>query len=294
MRLGTVLVNGRATTVADRAGALVDLCALSPHVPVGRALVAAWEAGDAEVRNAARAAMTEAVPALPTLDPAAVTWLPPIPDARTVFAVGLNYLSHCREQGQSAPAEPLFFTKLPSSYNGHMGDVVAWPLTQELDYEGELAVVIGRGGRAIPEADALSRCFGYTVMADFTARDLQRRDRQWTRAKGLDSFAPFGPFVATRDEVPDPSALRIVTTVDGEVVQDAPTSEMTFGVARLVSYLSQAITLRPGDVITTGTPAGVGVFAKPPRFLVPGNEVRVRIDGIGELVNRVVPPPPQP
>lgn len=291
MRVGTVEVSGRVTTVLDRGGSLVDLCALSPHVPVGRKFVSAFVDRDEGVHRAVAIAMNTDPAALPILDPATVRFLAPVPDAGTVFAVGLNYLSHCREQGRAAPAEPLFFTKLASSLNGHLRDVVRWPVTRELDFEGELAVVIGRGGRSIPEAEALTRCFGYTVFCDFTARDLQRRDRQWTRAKGLDTFAPFGPFIVTSDEVSDPGRLRLTTTVNGRVVQDASTSEMTFSVARIVSFLSEAITLRPGDVISTGTPAGVGVFASPPRFLGPGDEVRVRIEGIGELVNRVVDPP---
>jgi 2-keto-4-pentenoate hydratase/2-oxohepta-3-ene-1,7-dioic acid hydratase in catechol pathway len=227
---------------------------------------------------------------LPCLDPAEVVFLPPVPDPGTVFAIGLNYASHCVEQGRPTPEEPLFFLKATSCLVGHRHPIVAWPLTQELDFEGELAVIIGRGGRAIPESEALAHCFGWTILHDVSARDLQRNDRQWSRAKGLDTFGPTGPFMATRDEVPDPQALRVRTWVNGEPVQDAATSEMAFPVARLVAHLSEAITLRPGDIVSTGTPGGVGLYRKPPRFLVPGDVVRIRIDGIGELENPVVSP----
>jgi 2-keto-4-pentenoate hydratase/2-oxohepta-3-ene-1,7-dioic acid hydratase in catechol pathway len=291
MRFATVLHDGRTKTVLDRDGVLVDLAAAADGTfPVGRALVDAWIAHDPGVRAAARRAAESPAGALPTVPPASVRFLPPIPDAGQAFAIGLNYLSHCREQGKDAPAEPMFFNKNVTALAGHGDGIVRWPLTSQLDFEGELAVVIGRGGRAIPEAEALRHVFGYTIMNDVTARDLQRTDRQWARAKGMDTFAPMGPFMVTADRVGDPQALRIRTWVNGEPRQDASTAEMTFPVARLIAHVSGAITLRPGDLISTGTPAGVGVFAKPPRFLVPGDEVRIAIDGIGELVNRVVEP----
>lgn len=295
MRLGVVLVGGAATSVLQRDGNLVDLGVVAsrlgrPLPPAGRSLVAAMEGGDASLLEVLAVARSADPSCLPQVPPGTVRFLPPVPDAATVLAVGLNYRSHCAEQGRSPPAEPMFFAKLTSSLAGHGDPIPAWSITGELDYEGELAVVVGRGGRAIPETSALDHVFGYTVLNDVTARDLQRNDRQWTRAKGLDGFAPFGPFVVTRDEVPDPQALRLRTWVNGELRQDAMTDDMTFSIARIVAFASQAITLRPGDVITTGTPAGVGVFAKPPRFLVPGDVVTIRIDGVGELRNAVVRP----
>jgi 2-keto-4-pentenoate hydratase/2-oxohepta-3-ene-1,7-dioic acid hydratase in catechol pathway len=294
MKIGAILrEDGVAAAVLDGGDGPVDLVAaasalgLPPPPAPGRAFVAAWEAGGAPLRDLCARALGER-PAAARVAPAAARFLPAVPDAATVLAVGLNYRTHCAEQNKTPPEEPMFFAKVTSCLLGHDAPIPAWPITAELDYEGELAVVIGRGGRAIPEAAALDHVFGYAIMNDVTARDLQRRDRQWTRAKGLDGFGPLGPFVTTRDEVPDPQDLRVRTWVNDEPRQDGHTSDMAFTVAALVSIASQAITLRPGDVITTGTPSGVGVYLQPPRFLKPGDVVRIRIDGLGELVNRVV------
>ena len=293
MRIATIRSGGRVTSALNRDGLLVDLSSLASRLdptsgpfPWGRGLVEACVAGDARVRRVLDHALTAGVSSLPCVaDP---VWLPAVPDPTQVFAIGLNYLSHCREQGREPPSVPIFFHKAVSCLSGHLAPVVAWPVSREVDFEGELAVVIGRGGRGIPEAEALSHVFGYTVMNDVTARDLQRSDRQWSRSKGLDTFGPMGPAVVTADEVPDPAALRIRTFVNGALVQDSLVSDMIFTVARLVAHVSEAITLRPGDVISTGTPAGVGVFADPPRFLKAGDEVVIRIDGVGELRNPVV------
>jgi len=295
MRIGTILQDGNAVPVVERDGALVDLAALAVARGValpaaGRAFVRAFATGDAALLGLLDLARTEDPAVLPLRPATGVRFLPPVPDAGMVLAVGLNYRTHCAEQGKDPPAQPMFFAKLPSCLSGHGAPILAWPLTAELDYEGELAVVIGRGGRAIPESSALDHVFGYTVMDDVTARDLQRADRQWTRAKSLDGFGPMGPLVATRDEVPDPQALRIRTWVNGELRQDGSTGDMAFPVARIVAVASEAITLSPGDVITTGTPAGVGTFMKPPRALGPGDVVRIRIDGVGELENVVTRP----
>ena len=168
---------------------------------------------------------------------------------------------------------------------GPGGEVVRPAYTEELDYEGELAVVIGRRARDVPRDRALAHVFGYAVMNDVTARDRQRTEPQWLRAKGGDTFAPFGPWVTTADEVPDPQALTIRTTVNGEVRQDGSTADMVFSVAALVAWCSGSFTLEPGDVITTGTPAGVGVARG--AFLAPGDRVRVEIEGLGALENTV-------
>jgi 2-keto-4-pentenoate hydratase/2-oxohepta-3-ene-1,7-dioic acid hydratase in catechol pathway len=293
MRFGTVLRDdGVVVPVLARQGDLVDLAALAAlwatKVPApGRVFVTAWESGDADLVALVHTAMSGNPADLPLLFMDSAHFLPPVPDAATVLAVGLNYLSHCAEQGKAPPITPMFFAKLASSLSGHGAPIPAWHVTAELDFEGELAVIIGRGGRAIPEAQALDHVFGYTILNDVTARDLQRNDRQWTRAKGLDGFAPMGPLVVTRDEIPDPQALHIRTWVNGELRQDGTTDDMAFSVARIVAIASEAITLRTGDVITTGTPSGVGVYDKPPRFLVPGDVVQIKIDGIGELQNTV-------
>ncbi len=297
MKFATVVHEDSPRTVLERAGRLVDLAALARRLnpafpegafPVGRDFIEAWEWDNPLVREVAERACALALEDLPVLDPELVRYLPVVPDARQVLAVGLNYADHCREQNRTPPETPVLFAKIPSCLVGHREPIVHWPITRELDYEGELAVVIGRGGRGIPEAEALAHCFGFTVMNDVTARDLQRGDRQWVRGKGLDTFGPLGPVVVTRDEVPDPQGLRIRTWVNGTQVQDGTTADMLFSVARLVAFASEAITLSPGDIITTGTPAGVGVFASPPRFLHPGDEVRIAIDRIGELANPVV------
>ncbi len=297
MKFATILWEDAPRTVLERDGHLVDLAALAhrldpafPEVafPVGRDFVEAWSWDNPVLRDVADRAWTLPVEDLPLVDEGGTRFLPVVPDARQVLAVGLNYLDHCREQNRTPPDTPMLFGKLQSCLTGHREPVVHWPITRELDYEGELAVVIGRGGRGIPEAEALDHCFGFTIMNDVTARDLQRADRQWVRGKGLDTFGPVGPVMVTRDEVPDPQTLRLRTWVNDALVQDGTTADMLFSVARLVAFASEAITLRPGDLLTTGTPAGVGVFASPPHFLHPGDEVRIAIERIGELVNPVV------
>jgi 5-carboxymethyl-2-hydroxymuconate isomerase len=202
-----------------------------------------------------------------------------------LIGVGLNYRDHAAETGASLPSRPLLFAKLPSSVTGPAGEVVRPAYTEELDYEGELAVVIGRRARDVPRERALAHVFGYAVMNDVTARDRQREEPQWVRAKGGDTFAPFGPWVTTADEIPDPQALAIRTTVNGELRQDGTTADMVFPVDALVAFCSASFTLEPGDVITTGTPAGVGVARG--AFLAPGDRVRVEIEGLGALDNTV-------
>ncbi|HSJ74329.1 MAG TPA: fumarylacetoacetate hydrolase family protein [Miltoncostaeaceae bacterium] len=202
-----------------------------------------------------------------------------------LIGVGLNYRDHAAETGAALPSEPLLFAKLPSSVTGPAGPVVRPGYTEELDYEGELAVVIGSRARDVPRERALSHVFGYAVMNDVTARDRQRAEPQWLRAKGGDTFAPFGPWVTTADEVPDPQVLSIRTTVNGDLRQDGSTADMVFAVDALVAWCSGSFTLEPGDVITTGTPAGVGVARG--SFLAPGDRVRVEIEGLGALENTV-------
>jgi 2-keto-4-pentenoate hydratase/2-oxohepta-3-ene-1,7-dioic acid hydratase in catechol pathway len=205
-----------------------------------------------------------------------------------LIGIGLNYRDHAAERGEPLPAEPLMFAKLTTSVTGPAGPVVLPDYTAELDYEGELAVVIGREARDVPPARALEHVFGYAIMDDVTARDRQRAEPQWVRAKGGDAFGPFGPWVTSADEVPDPQALRIRTWVNGELRQDGSTADMVFGVAELVAYCSDQFTLEPGDVITTGTPAGVGSARRPPAYLGAGDTVRVEVERLGALEHRVV------
>lgn len=209
---------------------------------------------------------------------AGVRFLAPCQPTKIV-AVGLNYLSHAKEVGTDVAKEPFFFLKPPSSIIGH-GEEIVYPshLSERVDYEGELAAVIGKRGRDIAPSDAQAHILGYSCANDVTARDLQRMDPQWTRAKGIDTFCPLGPVIAT--DV-DPSDLTIRTRLNGEVRQEASTSEMVFSAERLVSYISAVMTLEAGDVILTGTPAGVGE-------LKPGDRIEVQIEGIGTLTNIVV------
>jgi 2-keto-4-pentenoate hydratase/2-oxohepta-3-ene-1,7-dioic acid hydratase in catechol pathway len=206
-----------------------------------------------------------------------------------VVAIGLNYLDHIREAGLETPQRPLVFAKFPSSVIG-ADEAIRLPLelTQRVDWEVELAVVIGQRARNVAIEDALGHVYGYTVANDVSARDLQFADGQWVRAKSLDSFCPIGPVLVTADEIPDPQALRLLCRVNGEVVQDATTDLMVFGVAELISFCSHSFTLEPGDVMLTGTPWGCGEFMDPRRSLAPGDVVECEIGGIGTLRNPVV------
>ena len=205
-----------------------------------------------------------------------------------ILAIGRNYVDHAIEGGAAPPEAPLLFNKLPNSLNAHDAPIVLPPISTRVDYEAELAVVIGRRARQVREAEALDHIFGYTLINDVSARDLQFGDGQWTRGKGLDTFAPLGPFITTRDEIRDVQALKIEGRLNGEVMQSSNTGKMIFKVAYLVSYLSQAITLEPGDVIATGTPEGVGIFRDPPVLLKAGDVFEVEIEGLGTLRNPVI------
>jgi len=216
-----------------------------------------------------------------------VMLLPVVPDPGKIACIGRNYREHAEEQNVEAPARPLMFSKFATALVAHGEPIVLSPLTAEPDWEAELVVVIGRRCKDVAAHDAMSVVGGYTMMNDVSARDLQRSDGQWTRAKGLDTFAPLGPAVVTADEIPDPHALQVRCFVSGELMQDAGTNLMIHRIPDLISYLSAAFTLEPGDLIATGTPAGVGAFRDPPRFLRPGDTVRIEIPGLGALENPV-------
>jgi 2-keto-4-pentenoate hydratase/2-oxohepta-3-ene-1,7-dioic acid hydratase in catechol pathway len=206
-----------------------------------------------------------------------------------IVCIGLNYLDHIRECNLEVPQVPLVFAKFPSSLVGPTEPIrIPTGLTTRVDWEVELAVVIGRRARDVSRQDALDHVFGYTVANDVSARDLQFSDGQWVRGKSLDTFCPVGPVVVTADEIPDPQALRLTTRVNGETVQDATTDLMVFDVATLISFCSQSFTLEPGDLLLTGTPWGCGEFMEPPRSLVAGDVVECAIEGIGALRNPVV------
>jgi 2-keto-4-pentenoate hydratase/2-oxohepta-3-ene-1,7-dioic acid hydratase in catechol pathway len=205
-----------------------------------------------------------------------------------IVCVGLNYRDHAAEQGAELPAQPLLFAKFPSSLSGPGDPIVIPPESTHVDAEAELAVVIGVEGRRVPEGDALGLVAGYTAANDVTARDLQSSDGQWLRAKGFDTFCPVLPTIVSVSELGEAADLRIVQTLNGDVLQDSSTAQLIFGVGRLVAHASTVFTLRPGDLILTGTPAGVGVHRKPPVALSDGDVVEVEIEGIGALANPVV------
>ena len=219
----------------------------------------------------------------------AVEYLPAV-NAGKVVAIGRNYHDHAVEGGNEPPKSPLLFTKFTNALTGHNAKVMLHPISGQIDFEAEMAVVIGKRASKVSEADALKYVFGYAPLNDVSARDLQFGDGQWVRGKSLDGFCPVGPFITTADEIADPQALKIEGILNGEVMQSSNTKVMIFGVAHLIHYITQAITLEPGDVIATGTPEGVGVFRKPPVLLKDGDMFEVVIEGLGALRNQFVAP----
>jgi 2-keto-4-pentenoate hydratase/2-oxohepta-3-ene-1,7-dioic acid hydratase in catechol pathway len=206
-----------------------------------------------------------------------VELLQPVLEPGTVYAIGLNYAKHVEETGNTAPERPIVFVKVRGSVAPPGGPIRCPQVVKRLDYEGELTIVIGAGGQI----------GGYCVADDVSARDLQSSEPQWTRAKGADTFCPFGPWVTTADEVPNAGDLRLQTWVNGELRQDSRTSDLIFGCQELVDFISQTNTLAPGDLILTGTPNGVGMAFDPPRFLSSGDRVRIAIEGLGEIEHAV-------
>jgi 2,4-didehydro-3-deoxy-L-rhamnonate hydrolase len=213
--------------------------------------------------------------------------LAPLPRPGKIVCVGLNYRDHAAETGKPVPEEPVLFAKFANSVTADGATVVIPPAVTEADWEAELGVVIGATARRVSEREALSHVAGYTCMNDLSARDLQRSGGQWTRGKAIDGFLPMGPVLVTADEVPDPQALSITCQLNGEVVQSSSTSQMVFGVAELISVISQTMTLEPGDCIATGTPPGVGMARTPPRFLQSGDVLTVDIERVGSLTTRL-------
>ena len=211
----------------------------------------------------------------------------PITRPGKIVCVGLNYKDHAEEQGADLPAAPLLFAKFTTSLIGPGDPIVIPSLVTKCDYEAELGVVIGRTIRGVSKENALEAVAGYVVANDVSARDLQFSDGQWTRGKSPDTFCPVGPLVPPSD-VSDPHALGIRAILNGDTVQDSTTANLIFGIDEIVSYITQTSTLEEGDLILTGTPAGVGVFRDPQRLLQPGDEITIEIDGVGSLTNPVV------
>jgi 2,4-diketo-3-deoxy-L-fuconate hydrolase len=217
-----------------------------------------------------------------------VRLLPPVPAPGKIIGVGLNYRQHAIETGSPIPAEPPLFAKFASSLVAD-GEAIRVPdATAQPDWEAELGVVIGGRASRVAAGDALAHVGGYLCLNDVSARDLQVRTGQWMRGKAIDTFLPAGPWLTTADEVPDPQALRLRSLINGEVMQDSNTADMIWGVAELVAFLSEVMTLEPGDVIATGTPPGVGSARTPPRWLQDGDEVTIEVEGLGSITNPVV------
>jgi 2-keto-4-pentenoate hydratase/2-oxohepta-3-ene-1,7-dioic acid hydratase in catechol pathway len=279
---------GERIGVLDSTGAVRDVCAADASLP--RSMVELIAAGRLD-------AVAKAAAAAPVIAEARIR--APIPRTpKNVFCVGKNYHEHAKEFAGSGfdggakdvvPPFPVVFSKPHTSIIATGEPILsAMDPTGGLDYEGELAVVIGpRGGRGIAKADSLKHVFGYTIVNDVTARHLQKRHSQWVLGKGLDSFCPMGPAILTADEVPDPAKLTLSTFVNGERRQHVSVADLIFDIPTLIEAISASITLEPGDVIATGTPVGVGIGFTPPRFLRPGDEVRIEVPGIGTLVNTV-------
>jgi len=280
-----------ALLLGDRVFDLADAAARLTAAPLPAdmlAFIAAGEEAWAGARDlAARLERGEAADLARPL--AATKLLAPIPrPAKNIVCVGLNYADHARETSQEVSPYPVFFAKPPTTVIGPEAPI-PWhgAVTTHVDWEAELAVIIGRPGRDIPEEAALQHVFGYTIANDVSARDLQRRHVQWYKGKSLDGFCPLGPWIVTSDEIPDPQALGIRLRVNGESKQDSRTSQMIYPVARLIAVLSAGLTLEAGDLLITGTPAGVGFVRQPPEYLRPGDLVEAEIEGIGVLRNPV-------
>ncbi len=223
-----------------------------------------------------------------TLDLEQIIFQPPVLTSQKIICVGLNYRDHAREGRHKIPSRPIIFSKFPTALTGHKNDVPLPLTSNQVDFEGELAVYIGRKTKRIRSSDAFIHVAGYTVFNDVSARDFQFNDGQWIRGKSCDSFAPVGPYLITADEIPDPHSLGIKTFVNGTKMQDSTTANLIFDIPTLIEFISQEITLLPGDIIATGTPSGVGCYRIPPVFLKKNDIVSISIDSIGVLENRFV------
>ena len=264
----------------------VDLNDADPSLPSSiKQLLAQGKAGFEQAQRAVSRSTAG-------VDPASVVLLPTVPDPQKVICVGLNYADHAAESGAEVGEEPVIFNKFPSALRAH-GETIQLPAeSQKVDYEAELVVVIGTGGRYIPQESALEHIAGYCVGHDVSARagQLHKPGGQWLLGKTFDTFAPLGPELVTRDEVPSPGELGISLRLNGQTMQDSNTRQLIFGIEYLVAYISKICTLLPGDLIYTGTPPGVGAARKPPVFLKAGDTVEVEIESLGILRNAVVGP----
>ncbi len=284
MRLASISTHAGARSAAVEGEEVVDLHSVDESIPINLADVLAGGEG---MLARVTSAVSSGAGRTPLSD---VRLAAPIPQPQKFFAVGLNYADHVAESGIEVPAFPTVFAKMPSCIVGAYDDIVRPIVSDKLDYEGELGIVIGRRCRHVSREDARDVIAGYVVMNDVSVRDYQGRTSQWTLGKSFDTHGVVGPWIVTGDEV-DPHNLDIRTFVNGEERQSSNTRELIFDCFDQIELLSTVCTLEPGDLIATGTPGGVGNAARPPRFLVPGDVVRVEIDGIGSIENRVVQEP---
>jgi 2-keto-4-pentenoate hydratase/2-oxohepta-3-ene-1,7-dioic acid hydratase in catechol pathway len=265
---------------------VVDLNAADPRLPAD--MLQLLRGGD-ELLQLARHVI-ESAPSQMWLPLAGTQLVAPVPNPGKIICIGLNYRDHAGEAGLPIPAEPVVFAKLGNTVNGPYSPIPMPSGSEQIDYEGELGVVLGKTCKGVKEADALDYVAGYLAVNDVSARDVQHRNGQWVLGKSPDGFAPMGPALVTADEVGDPQQLDLRTRVGDELLQSSNTREMIFPVARLISFISEFVTLEPGDVIATGTPNGVGGARTPPRWLRAGETVRVEIPGLGALANVMVSP----
>lgn len=285
MRLATLQTSTGPRAFVRAAAGFIDINAEDPALPsTVRGLL---DGGSAALARAASIRSAERTAYVATGD---AKFAPVVPDAGKILCIGLNYRDHAIEGGKAIPTEPVLFAKYANALNGHSGAIVLPRVSQKVDYEAELVVVIGRRGRDVSESDAMNYVAGYTCGHDVSARDWQMRgaEKQWTIGKTFDSFAPIGPELVTADELPDPHRLRVQLRLNGQTMQDSNTCEFIFSVPQLIAYLTQVVTLDPGDLIFTGTPPGVGFARKPPVWLRPGDVCEVEIEGIGTLQNPVI------
>jgi 2-keto-4-pentenoate hydratase/2-oxohepta-3-ene-1,7-dioic acid hydratase in catechol pathway len=286
VKLLTFSVGGKARPGVLKGDSVIDLEAAGlPAGPNGGLLEIA-RGGDAMLKKVAKVLKDAKAKSYPL---AKVKVLPPIRQPSKIIAVGLNYIDHCKEANLPVPSEPVLFSKFTTSICGPY-DELSWPagVTKEVDYEVELGVVIGKKARDVEEKAALEYVMGYTVVNDVSARDLQFLGaKQWDRGKSLDTFCPYGPFIVTRDEIPDPHVLQVRTVLNGKEMQNSNTKNLIFNVNKIIAYASQGTTLLPGDLIPTGTPFGVGFSRKPPVFLKDGDECMCEVEKIGSIRNKV-------
>jgi 2-keto-4-pentenoate hydratase/2-oxohepta-3-ene-1,7-dioic acid hydratase in catechol pathway len=282
MRLVTYQGEAGPRVAGLREGQYVDLNAADPSLATSMKSLIAGGPSESEK-------ISQAIQNGQTIDNSQVRLLAPVPDPEKVICIGLNYADHAAESGLDVPSQPVVFNKFPTAIAAH-GDPIRLPrISSKVDYEAELVVVIGEGGRDIPREDAMRHVFGYTCGHDVSARDwqLETPGGQWLLGKTFDTFAPFGPHLVTADEIDDPHRLNISLRLNGEVMQDSNTRQLIFPIDELIAHLSSVCTLKPGDVVFTGTPPGVGMARKPRVFLKHGDMVEVEIEGIGVLRNPV-------